>query len=219
MATADKLSYLQGTKEAIKAAIINHGVSVADTDTFRSYADKIRAISSDSSSEGSLEDAILQDQLTDYTNDRITRLRDSALRATDNITSVNFANVLVIGKESLAYNEALTSINLPACTDAGEAAFFENYELTEVNLPNLKNIGLMGFMNCFALEEIELPSITDIPTQCFFDCESLTSLILSSPTMTTLGATNALTGTPIANGEGYIYVPASLVDTYKAATN
>lgn len=219
MATADKLSYLLDTKAAIKAAIINHGVSVSDTDTFRSYADKIRAISSGSSSEGSLEDAILQDQLIDYTNDRITRLRDSALRATDNMTSVSFANVLVVGKESLAYNEALTSIDLPACTDAGEAAFFENYELTEVNLPKLKNIGLMGFMNCFALEEIELPSITDIPTQCFFDCESLTSLILSSPTMTTLGATNALTGTPIANGEGYIYVPADLVDTYKSATN
>lgn len=219
MATADKLSYLLDTKAAIKAAIINHGVSVSDTDTFRSYADKIRTISSGSSSGGSLEDAILQDQLTDYTNDRITRLRDSALRATDNMTSVSFANVLVIGKESLAYNEALTSINLPACTDAGEAAFFENYELTEVNLPNLENIGLMGFMNCFALEEIELPSITDIPTQCFFDCKSLTSLILSSPTMTTLGATNAFTGTPIASGEGYIYVPAELVDTYKSATN
>lgn len=219
MATADKLSYLQGTKEAIKAAIINHGVSVADTDTFRSYADKIRAITSGSTSDSSLEDAILQDELTDYTNSRITRLRDSALRATNNLTSVNFPNVLIIGKEALAYNESLHIITMPALTDAGEAAFFENYELTEINLPNLKNIGLMGFMNCFALESAEFASLTDIPTQCFFDCESLTSLTLSSTTMTTLGAINAFTGTPIASGEGYIYVPASLVDTYKAAAN
>lgn len=40
----DKLTYLAGTKDAIKQAIINKGVSVSDTDTFRSYADKIGSI-------------------------------------------------------------------------------------------------------------------------------------------------------------------------------
>ena len=42
---ADKLVYLNGTKAAIKDAIVAKGVSVADTDTFRSYADKIGQIS------------------------------------------------------------------------------------------------------------------------------------------------------------------------------
>lgn len=41
---AEKLEYLKGSKNAIKQAIINKGVSVADTDTFRSYADKIGTI-------------------------------------------------------------------------------------------------------------------------------------------------------------------------------
>ena len=41
----DKLNYLRETKGAIKTAIEEKGVSVADTDTFRSYADKIAAIS------------------------------------------------------------------------------------------------------------------------------------------------------------------------------
>lgn len=41
---AEKLEYLKGSKAAIKQAIINKGVSVADTDTFRSYADKIGTI-------------------------------------------------------------------------------------------------------------------------------------------------------------------------------
>lgn len=39
-----KLAYLQGTKDEIKAALIEKGQTVADTDTFRSYADKVRAI-------------------------------------------------------------------------------------------------------------------------------------------------------------------------------
>lgn len=41
---ADRLQYLQETKKQIKNAITEKGVSVADTDTFRSYADKIKSI-------------------------------------------------------------------------------------------------------------------------------------------------------------------------------
>ena len=40
----DKLAYLEETKGLIKEAIVAKGVSVSDTDTFRSYADKIEAI-------------------------------------------------------------------------------------------------------------------------------------------------------------------------------
>ena len=42
--TTDKLNHLIATKEAIKKAIVAKGVSVANTDTFRSYASKIAAI-------------------------------------------------------------------------------------------------------------------------------------------------------------------------------
>ena len=41
---ADKLLYLNGTKTAIKDAIVAKGVPVSDSDTFRSYADKIGQI-------------------------------------------------------------------------------------------------------------------------------------------------------------------------------
>ena len=41
----DKLNKLAETKSAIKTAIVNKGVSISDTDTFASYADKINAIS------------------------------------------------------------------------------------------------------------------------------------------------------------------------------
>ena len=38
---SEKLEYLNETKEEIKTAIKNKGVTIADTDTFRSYANKI----------------------------------------------------------------------------------------------------------------------------------------------------------------------------------
>lgn len=41
---AEKLTYLNETKTAIKNAIIAKGVSVTDNDSFRSYADKIESI-------------------------------------------------------------------------------------------------------------------------------------------------------------------------------
>ena len=41
---AEKLTYLNGTKSAIKEAITNKGVAVGSSDTFRSYADKISKI-------------------------------------------------------------------------------------------------------------------------------------------------------------------------------
>lgn len=50
MATADKLSYLLETKNQIKNAIEEKGVSIANTDSFRSYANKIKQIESSSGS-------------------------------------------------------------------------------------------------------------------------------------------------------------------------
>lgn len=38
---AEKLEYLNETKTQIKTALTNKGITIADTDTFRSYADKI----------------------------------------------------------------------------------------------------------------------------------------------------------------------------------
>lgn len=50
MAIAEKSNYLLETKNQIKNAITEKGVSVTDTDSFRSYADKIREIGSGGSS-------------------------------------------------------------------------------------------------------------------------------------------------------------------------
>lgn len=44
----EKVQYIEGTKQAIKKAIRNKGVDVSDTDTFRSYAEKIKEIGSGS---------------------------------------------------------------------------------------------------------------------------------------------------------------------------
>lgn len=45
MSTSDKLLYANETKQLIKEALREKGVEVSDTDTFRSYANKVKDIS------------------------------------------------------------------------------------------------------------------------------------------------------------------------------
>ena len=62
--TADKLSYLIETKNAIKEALITMGVEVGSEDTFRSYADKILSIETgeDLTAELAQQEALIQQQ-------------------------------------------------------------------------------------------------------------------------------------------------------------
>lgn len=61
---AEKLTYLEGTKSAIKDAIIAKGVEVADTDTFRSYAEKIESIEAGGSCESQSKEINITDNGT-----------------------------------------------------------------------------------------------------------------------------------------------------------
>lgn len=52
-----------------------------------------------------------------------------------------------------------------------------------------------------------------------FGYSGLTNLTIATNKVCTLSSTTALDGTPIANGQGTIYVPSSLVASYKADSN
>lgn len=58
-----------------------------------------------------------------------------------------------------------------------------------------------------------------ISTKAFSNCSSLNKLIIRSSVLSTLANTNAFNNTKIASGDGGIYVPANLLDSYKTATN
>jgi hypothetical protein len=81
----DKLTYLQDTKTAIKNAIVNKGVSVSDSDTFRSYANKISSITTGEGGGSSDEwqpqpdwwdiESILENDTEDYAGKTISLMR------------------------------------------------------------------------------------------------------------------------------------------------
>ena len=92
-----------------------------------------------------------------------------------------------------------------------------NLESVKVSAPSIEQY---AFQNAAKLQVVDLTSdaAVNIAANAFSGCSSLEDLIVRSSTASTLAATSALTGTKIARGEGGIYVPAALVDTYKAKT-
>ena len=115
---------------------------------------------------------------------------------------------------------ALTSLTLPPgiTGSIGTNAFRSCSALTTLTLPPgiTGSIGSSAFRSCSALTTLTLPPgmTGNIGTDAFNGCTSLTSLVIQSPTMMTLANVSAFSGTTCN-----IYVPDSLVATYKAATN
>lgn len=82
---ADKLNYLNETKQTIKQAIIDKGVSVSDADTFRSYADKIGSIEA-GTAENALVPAILEGEWQEYYYTRYTIATGETADFSDTLT-------------------------------------------------------------------------------------------------------------------------------------
>ena len=123
----------------------------------------------------------------------------------------------------------ITEISI-GVTSVRSYAFNECAELTRVNVPNATIFHTYAFRRCYLLDRIDCFATT-ISSNAFNECMSLKAVILRSETMCKLSSTNVFSncyhilGTqnnaynPNGDKDGYIYVPANLVDAYKSATN
>ena len=143
------------------------------------------------------EDAIITRTITSYSNSRITSLGWYAFYGCSN----------------------LTSISLPLVTTSGGNAFTACAQLANVQIPLLTEVTTNMFMSCSSLVKIKLPVLQNINQNGFAYSGSFETLILPNTQMCTLSNKNALRLTSIEKGTGYIYVPQSLIEDYKAATN
>ena len=86
---------------------------------------------------------------------------------------------------------------------------------------NATNITAYSFQNMTSLTALDLTNTgaITIATSAFAGASNLKHLVIRSNTVATLSNTSAFMGTDIATRNGAVYVPANLVDSYKAATN
>ena len=102
-------------------------------------------------------------------------------------------------------------------TGAYSRALVERTISGEYANDRVTTIGDFAFSYNTALTLVSFPAVTSISASAFEGCSKLTAVILGAESVVTLANVSAFTGTPIASGTGYIYAPASLVDSYKVA--
>lgn len=143
------------------------------------------------------EDGLIKRTITEYTNDRVTS----------------------IGQYAFYRNSTIKSISFPSVTTISQYAFGNCSNLTDINFPLLKTLGAYALQNCTSLKSVEFPSLTKMNVAPFTGCSKLTRIVLSGSTICELGSTNSLSGTPIASGTGFVYVPDELVESYKTESS
>ena len=104
-------------------------------------------------------------------------------------------------------------------TTVGDYAFYKCANLAKVELPAVTIVGESAFHSCTALTSVDLTSVTMIKAAAFNSARALNTFILRGAAVCNLWNTAAFDNSGIDNGTGYIYVPAALVDSYKAASN
>ena len=201
------------------------------------------------------EDGLVTGEISgDYSNDRITKVRNYAFNNCQILTSANLPQATSIGNYAFRDCSYLTDISLPQATSIGYSAFYNCSKLTSISLPQATSIGNSAFRDCSYLTDISLPQATSIVDYVFYNCSKLTSISLPQATsigysafsncylliklvitktdsVCTLSNTNAfqncyhflgtknITYNPTGAKDGYIYVPDTLVSSYKTATN
>lgn len=142
-----------------------------------------------------------------------TSLGRSAFNSCSALTSANLPNVINTSSFEFASCSNLTSVNLPSATSIGEKTFFYCTSLASINIPSATSIDKEAFYGCVALRNIDLPNVTSISGNAFYGC-NMENIYLRSKTMCSCsGALGFKSATSLS-----IYVPESLIDSYKTAT-
>ena len=117
---------------------------------------------------------------------------------------------------SLLYgNNNLIKFKNTFVTKGGSDNFLSHCSsLESVDLPNLTSAGNNLLSYCSSLESVDLPNLTSLGGSSFSYCDKLKYVYLRSTTMCTLKG-----GTYLSNSNTCFYVPASLIESYKTASD
>lgn len=152
-------------------------------------------------------------------------VRSEAFRDCIGLVNIELSSCLQIEQWGFDGCSNLASINFPNVTTIKANSFSRCCNLIKVNLPQLPTVASYAFYGCNKLKMASFASCTNLSGYAFASCYNLSSLIIggskvcylynSSPFLSTpyVGYSASFSGTP------YIYVPSSLITSYKASTN
>lgn len=176
-----------------------------------------------------------QTQAYSFTNDDITSLRDSAFYNDKQLSSVTLQNATHVGANAFERCTLLSKCSVDKMQTCGDSAF-SRANLSQAVFPNLSAIARNMFVFCSYLKKVKCDKAISIDERAFNGCASLEVIDIlgggniSAPSTSELyklksvvlrGTENV---TPTSDtiwlpSSVTIYVPDSLVEQYKSATN
>lgn len=212
---AENLTRITQAKSDIKTSIENQAVDVNSNLTIDNYSELIDKIPLNS---------ILNRGISGvYTNNVVKKLGNSVFKNCTYLTGFRSTSLETIVQQVFFSCSALSELYLPNVKDVQYASqgFYSCTSLKKIELPSsIYNLASAMFQSCTALEYADIGKSYGIQTRAFTGCTYLATLIIRKTNATSvLGNVDAFSNTKIANGMGYIYVPRSLIDNYKSATN
>ena len=141
---------------------------------------------------------------------------NQTFQSCSSLTQVSLPKCRYIGNQTFLDCSSLTQVSLPECRYIDDEAFW-GCNLSDISLPECRYIGNQTFLAC-SFTQVNLPMCSYIGSKAFWDCVYLSSITIGYSGVCSLSYEGFMY-TPITDGTGSIYVPASLVDAYKSAPN
>lgn len=142
-----------------------------------------------------------------------------------NLETISFPKCTFLDYNTFASTHIVTA-SFPVLSSIGSYVFAGCNQLTTVSFPVCTYIGSYAFRGCTNLSTVSFPMCNKILSNAFLSCFTLISLYITASSVCSLYASTAFSSTPIGGYTSYtdgaygsIFVPGSLVDAYKSATN
>ena len=194
--------------DAIRSKTGETSAIVADN-----FPDAIRAIETHEA-----EDAIIDGSIGRYSNDRVLRVSPYVFYERANLTEVRFANVTHVNSEAFGACYRLRTVYMPSAEYIGNGAFCGCRNLSEIYCPLVTCIHAVAFTGT-NLKILDIYGGNIICHCAFEGSHYFRALILRSESSITAIESSTFDNSTIADGVAYVYVPAALVEQYKAAEN
>lgn len=175
----------------------------------------------------------------------VSNIGSSAFAYCSSITQGYFPQCSVIGSSAFYNCYNLSYFSFGRCSSVGQYAFgytnlsylncniryigfggfYSNSKMSYVRLYNLSSMANYAFAQCSNLRSVSLNTCKSIGNYAFSGCYNLSQLYLLSTSICSLNGSSAFTSTPFTgysasfSGTPVIYVPSSLLASYKTASN
>lgn len=232
---ANEYAVNQADLKAVADAIRNKGGTSGALTFPGGFVNAVGAIEAGGGGEDLLA-LMLNDQLTEYTSDKVTTLRDYAFTRRNNLVSVSFPNFTqeIPGNCFLSCGK-LATVNIPNARSISASAFQYCPSIERIRFPKVvylnSNVFYTETYNANKLKVVDLGASNVTPqyiaAQAFARQTKLEAVVLRYTSVIKLSNVNSFLLTPLTGDatqyggvySGHIYVPQVLIAEYRAATN